>query len=202
MEACSARDRAISFVKAGLRWRTEFGQTRGTPEPDPASSKTSASKTRSCRLPGSGRRARNARSPASRPRRRLLLWLPRVAKLHIRAPSDRTVALLVAEPGEAIVPRQPLMTLEKAGQRWASFNLREDQLNDLGIASRVELIPASGDAVIHARIDEIVPRGEFATWRAARAVGDHDLNTFLIRADPVERAESLQPGMTVLLPRQ
>jgi len=126
----------------------------------------------------------------------------RVAKLHIRAPWDGTVTLLVAEPGEAIIPAQPLMTLQKAAQRWTSFNLREDQFDDLRIGSSVELIPASGNALINARIDEIVPRGEFATWRAARAVGDYDLNTFLIRADPVGDTEMLQPGMSVWLHRQ
>ena len=109
---------------------------------------------------------------------------------------------LVAEPGEAIIPTQPLMTLQKAAQRWTSFNLREDQFDDLRIGSGVELIPASGNALINARIDEIVPRGEFATWRAARAVGDYDLNTFLIRADPVGDTEMLQPGMSVWLHRQ
>jgi len=124
----------------------------------------------------------------------------RVAKLRITAPSDGTVALLVAEPGEAIVPGQPLMTLQKVGKRWASFNLREDQLDELRIGSRVELMPASATAPINAQIDEIVPRGEFATWRAARAVGDHDLNTFALRADPVGPAsEALQPGMSVWL---
>jgi hypothetical protein len=38
-----------------------------------------------------------------------------------------------------------------------------------------------------------------ATWRAARAVGDYDLNTFVIRADPVGSVAGLQPGMTVWL---
>ena len=126
----------------------------------------------------------------------------RVAKLRIGAPSDGTVALVVAEPGEAIVPGQPLVTLQKAGRRWASFNLREDQLDDLRIGWRVKLVPAGGSPSIEARIDEIIPRGEFATWRAARAVGDYDLNTFLIRADPIGGAESLQPGMTVWFHRQ
>ena len=42
----------------------------------------------------------------------------RVAKLRVSAPADGAVALLVAEPGEAIVPGQPLMTLHEAGQRW------------------------------------------------------------------------------------
>jgi len=47
-------------------------------------------------------------------------------------------------------------------------------------------MPAGGSAPIAAQIDEIAPRGEFATWRVARAVGDHDLNTFALRADAVD----------------
>ena len=91
------------------------------------------------------------------------------------------------------------MTLQKAGQRWASFNLREDQLNDLSIGSPVELTSADHNTVIKAHVDEIVPRGEFATWRAARAVGDYDLNTLLIRADPPGHAEAFRRGMSVWL---
>jgi HlyD family secretion protein len=123
----------------------------------------------------------------------------RVAKLRVYAPADGAVALLVAEPGEAIVPGQPLMTLHKAGEHWASFNLREDRLDGLAIGVPLQLVTADDSAPIVARLDEIVPRGEFATWRAARAVGDYDLNTFVIRADPVGPAADLQPGMTVWL---
>jgi HlyD family secretion protein len=124
----------------------------------------------------------------------------RVAKLRIRAPSDGTIALIVAEPGEAIVPNQPVMTFEVAGRRWASFNLREDQFGDLQIGKDVDLLSAGGNDHVGARVTEIVPRGEFATWRAARVVGDHDLNTFLLRIDPVGSSSTeLQPGMTVWL---
>jgi len=124
----------------------------------------------------------------------------RVAKLRIFAPSDGTVALIVAEPGEAVVPGEPVMTLEAAGRRWASFNLREDQLGELRLGAAVELLPPGASVGIEARITELVARGEFAVWRAARVVGDHDLNTFLLRADAAPDAGSeLQPGMTVWL---
>ena len=33
----------------------------------------------------------------------------------------------------------------------------------------------------------------------ARAVGDHDLNSFRLRLDPLAATEGLQPGMTVWL---
>jgi len=124
----------------------------------------------------------------------------RVAKLRIRASADGAVALIVAEPGEAIIPGQPVMTLEANGRRWASFNVREDQFGDLRIGSGVELTAAGGNDRVGARVTEILPRGEFATWRAARVVGDHDLNTFLLRIDPVGLSPTgLQPGMTVWL---
>ena len=73
------------------------------------------------------------------------------------------------------------------------FNLREDQFGSLQIGSPVELVSADGRNGLAARVTEIVARGEFATWRAAQSVGDHDLNTFLIRADLVEPAASLRP---------
>ena len=126
----------------------------------------------------------------------------RVAKLRVRASADGAVALVVAEPGEAIMPGQPVMTLEANGRRWASFNVREDQFGDLRIGSGVELTAAGGNDRVGARVTEILPRGEFATWRAARVVGDHDLNTFLVRADPVAGKNGLQPGMTVWLDRR
>jgi HlyD family secretion protein len=121
----------------------------------------------------------------------------RVAKLRVSAQSDGIVALLVAEPGEAIVPGQPVMTLQATGKRWASFNVREDQLGDVRIGSPVELIPDNGAGPINAKVDELTPRGEFATWRAARAVGDYDLNTFLIRVDADSAPDGLESGMTV-----
>jgi HlyD family secretion protein len=70
----------------------------------------------------------------------------RVAKLRIRAPAEGTVALLVAEPGEAVIPGQPIMTLEAAARRWASFNLR-----GLRIGSPIELLPLGGAKRIAAR---------------------------------------------------
>jgi multidrug resistance efflux pump len=124
----------------------------------------------------------------------------RLAKLKVRAPADGVVKLIVAEPGEAIVPGQPVMTLEAAGRQWVSANVREDQFGDLRLGSRIRLQPAPGGDSIEGRVTEIVPRGEFATWRAARVVGDHDLNTFLVRVDPItDTAGALQPGMSVWL---
>ncbi len=119
-----------------------------------------------------------------------------LAKTTLTSPVDGVARLLVAEPGEAISPGQPVLTLTVAGDRWFTFTIREDRLQGLTIGSKVTLRTAAGDRV-EAKATELRPLGEFAVWRAARAVGDHDINNFLLRADPIGPTPNLEPGMTV-----
>ena len=119
-----------------------------------------------------------------------------LAKTTLTSPVDGVARLLVAEPGEAISPGQPVLTLAVAGDRWFTFTIREDRLRGVTIGSKLALRTAAGDR-FEAKVTELRPLGEFAVWRAARAVGDHDLNSFLLRADPIGPTPKLEPGMTV-----
>jgi HlyD family secretion protein len=119
-----------------------------------------------------------------------------LAKTTLVAPVDGVVRLLVAELGEAISPGQPVMTLGVGHERWFTFTIREDRLSGIAIGSPLTLVTAKGER-IETHVTELRPLGEFAVWRAARAVGDHDINSFLVRADPVGEARSVEPGMSV-----
>src|ERR1700735_814743 len=119
-----------------------------------------------------------------------------LAKTTLTSPVDGIARLLVAERGEAISPGQPVLTLGVAGDRWFTFTIREERLPGLTMGSKVALRTAAGDR-LEAKVTELRPLGEFAVWRAARAVGDHDINSFLLRADPVGPTPKLDPGMTV-----
>lgn len=121
-------------------------------------------------------------------------------KTKLVAPVDGSVGLLVAAPGEVISPGQSIMTLEAGRERWFTFTIREDRLGDIAIGAPLALRTVKGDR-IEARVTELRPLGEFAVWRAARAVGDHDINSFLVRADPLVQTTALEPGMTVWLDR-
>jgi HlyD family secretion protein len=120
----------------------------------------------------------------------------KLAKTILVAPTDGVVGIIVAELGEAISPGQAVMTLAEGGERWFTFTIREDQLGEIAIGKPLLLTTAKGDR-IEARVTELRPLGEFAVWRAARAVGDHDVNSFLVRADPLKAVDGLEPGMTV-----
>lgn len=124
----------------------------------------------------------------------------KLAKTTLVAPVDGVVGLLVAEPGEAISPGEPVMTLEVGHERWFTFTIREDLLAGIDIGAPLQLTNARGER-IETRVSELRPLGEFAVWRAARAVGDHDINSFLVRADPSNETGGLEPGMTVWIDR-
>jgi HlyD family secretion protein len=120
----------------------------------------------------------------------------RLAKTVLTAPVDGIVRVIVAEPGEAVVPGRPVLTLEADRDYWFSFVLREDRLQGVTVGAVLELATPKGEP-FDARVSEVRGLGEFATWRAARAVGDHDLNSFAVRADPLSQQSGLAPGMTV-----
>src|SRR4029450_13281695 len=107
--------------------------------------------------------------------------------------------VLVAKPGEIVPVGKPVLTLYVGSERWFAFTLREDSLGTLTVGSDVTLTTDDGRRIA-AKVNNLRPLAEFATWRAARAVGDHDLNSFRLRLDPVEaKDDGLQPGMTVWL---
>jgi len=120
-------------------------------------------------------------------------------KTRLLAPVDGTVGILVAELGEIVPVGKPVLMLDVGTARWFAFTVREDALKQLTVGSDVTLTTDDGRRIA-ARVTELRPLGEFATWRAARAVGDHDLNSFRLRLDPLAATDGLQPGMTVWLP--
>jgi HlyD family secretion protein len=121
----------------------------------------------------------------------------RLEKLQLRAPVDGVVQTVVAELGEATVPGRTVLTIAATAQPWFSFNIREDALRGLDIGTPLMLTASGNGGLIPAKVTELRRLGDFATWRAARAVGDHDLNTFAVRADPSAPIDGLEPGMTV-----
>jgi HlyD family secretion protein len=125
----------------------------------------------------------------------------RAAKMLLRAPVAGTIAIEVAEPGEAVVPGEPVLTMVPEHGIWFGFNLREDRLHDLAIGAVVPVRTGNNAAAVNAKLVELRDLGEFAVWRAARATGDHDLNTFFLRIDPVAAAPDMAPGQTVWLAR-
>ena len=123
----------------------------------------------------------------------------RAAKMLLRAPSSGVIAILAAEIGEAVVAGASVLTMVPDNGLWFGFNLREDALRGLAMGSTIPVRAAAQAEPISAKVVEMRNWGEFAAWRAARATGDHDLNTFFVRLDPAVPTPNWEPGQTVWL---
>ncbi|HEX4572250.1 MAG TPA: biotin/lipoyl-binding protein [Dongiaceae bacterium] len=121
----------------------------------------------------------------------------RFEKLQLKSPVNGVVEVVVATPGEATVPGRTVLTIADAEEPWFAFNIREDELKGFDIGADLDLIGGADGKHLRAKVTEMRRLGDFATWRAARAAGDHDLNTLYIRADPIGQVSQLEPGMTV-----
>jgi len=125
----------------------------------------------------------------------------RLRKTVVYAPADGTVRIVAAEVGEAVRAGQTIATVEADGQSWSSFNVREDRLHGITVGSAVDIQVAGQRGSLPGVVTEIAAIGQFATWQAERAVGDHDRNTLRVRVEPRADTGKLDPGMTVWLVR-
>jgi HlyD family secretion protein len=123
----------------------------------------------------------------------------RLRKTALNAPADGVVRVVAAEVGEAIRAGQTIITIEDVTQPWLSFNVREDRLGGMTIGSAVEVNLAGESAPLPGVVTEISSIGQFATWQAERAVGDHDRNTLRLRVELRAHSSKIEPGMTVWL---
>jgi HlyD family secretion protein len=126
----------------------------------------------------------------------------RAAKMLLRAPAAGTIGVVAPELGEDVIPGETVLTLVPDGGEWLGFNMREDAPGDApggDYAIGASVSVSTAGSRFSGRLTELRNWGEFAAWRAARAKGDHDLNTFFVRVDPEQPPPSLSPGQTVWL---
>jgi HlyD family secretion protein len=124
-----------------------------------------------------------------------------LGKTVLRSPVDGVVSVVVAETGENVRAGQPVLAISANGKQWLSFNAREDFLRGLTLGTEVQVTREGTSGTKRAVVTELRPLGNFATWQAERAVGDHDRNTLRLRLDPQDGTTGLQPGMTVWIIR-
>lgn len=118
---------------------------------------------------------------------------------YLTAPCDGQVDQIYPQVGELVSLGAPLMSVLRVDDKWVTFNVREEELNNLKIGQEVEVtVPALDKRKVKTRIYYIRDLGTYATWRATKATGEWDSRTFEVKARPLEDVPDLRPGMTVL----
>lgn len=118
---------------------------------------------------------------------------------YLVAPCDGTIDQIYPEVSELVAMGAPIMSVLKMDDRWVTFNVREELLNDLTMGKSIKVkVPALGMKEIDVKIYYIRDMGSYAAWEATKTTGDWSSRTFQIKARPTENVPNLRPGMTVI----
>ena len=118
---------------------------------------------------------------------------------YLVAPCDGQIDQFYPEVSELVMLGAPIMNLLKTDDKWVTFNVREDLLNDMPLGGEIEvMIPALDKKKVKAKIYYSRDLGSYATWQATKSTGQWDSKTFEIKARTLEAIPELRPGMTVV----
>ena len=118
---------------------------------------------------------------------------------YLTAPCDGQIDVVYPHVGELVSLGAPIMSLLKIQDKWITFNVREEYLQDMTLGKEIEvMIPALGRKETKAKIYYIRDLVSYATWHATKTTGDWDSKTFEVKARPTEQLPDLRPGMTVI----
>ncbi len=118
---------------------------------------------------------------------------------YLIAPCDGQIDEIYPEVGELVSLGAPIMSLLKVSDKWVTFNVREDYLNQMKLGNKLKvMIPALDKMETDVEIYYIRDMGSYATWRATKATGEWDSRTFEVKARPLDTIADLRPGMTVI----
>jgi HlyD family secretion protein len=118
---------------------------------------------------------------------------------YLLSPCNGIVDEIYPQQGELVALGAPIMSVLRGDDRWITFNVREELLNDLPLGKEIDVvIPALGEMETKAQVYYVRDMGDYAVWRATKATGEWDSRTFKIKARPIAVLPNLRPGMSVI----
>ena len=118
---------------------------------------------------------------------------------YLLSPCNGIVDEIYPQQGELVALGAPIMSVLRGDDRWITFNVREELLNDLPLGKEIYVVmPALGEMETKAQVYYVRDMGDYAVWRATKATGEWDSRTFKIKARPLEQLPNLRPGMSVI----
>lgn len=115
------------------------------------------------------------------------------------AQMEGEVSEVYPKVGELVGTGSPIMSISVMSDLWGTFNVREDQLNGMGMDKTFTAYVPAFNKDIKMKVYYMKDQGSYAVWKATKANGKYDLKTFEVKARPVDKLEGLRPGMSLVV---
>ncbi|MBQ5403999.1 MAG: biotin/lipoyl-binding protein [Bacteroidales bacterium] len=117
------------------------------------------------------------------------------------ASADGEITEIYPEIGELVGTGSPIMNISKTDDYWFVFSVREDYLPGIKINDQKKVFIPALNKEVDVKITRMKNVGNFAAWKATKALDKYDLKTFEIQAKPLNQNEvdGLCIGMSAIL---
>lgn len=115
------------------------------------------------------------------------------------ASADGMVTEIFPQVGELVGTGAPIMNVALTDKVWFTFNVREDKLPGIQVGRDCEVFVPALDKTLKAKVSRVKNVGNFAAWKATKALDGVDLKVFEVRVTPTEPAEGILSGMSGVL---
>ena len=117
------------------------------------------------------------------------------------ATDDGEITEIYPELGELVGTGSPIMNISKTNDYWFVFSVREDFLPGIKVNDQKQVYVPALDKTIDVKISRMKNVGNFAAWKATKALDKYDLKTFEVQAKPLNQneLEGICIGMSAVL---
>ncbi len=119
-----------------------------------------------------------------------------VSETVLTAAADGMVTEIFPHVGELVGSGAPVMNVAMVDKVWFTFNVREDKLQRFSNGKICHIFVPGINKTVKAKVTRIKNVGNFAAWKATKALDGIDLKVFEVRITPTEKVEGIVSGMS------
>lgn len=122
-----------------------------------------------------------------------------IAETYLISPIDGRISDRFPNVGELVGTGAPIMNVMNLSDKWATFNVREDRLENFKIGETVTAFVPALNKEVKLKIYYMKDLGSYAAWKATKSTGGYDRKTFEVRGRFVENQPEILPGMSLII---
>ena len=125
-----------------------------------------------------------------------------VSETVLTAAADGMVTEIFPHVGELVGSGAPIMNVAMVDKVWFTFNVREDKLQQFSNGKICNIFVPGINKTVKAKVTRIKNVGNFAAWKATKALDGIDLKVFEVRITPTEKVEGIVSGMSGVIGKE
>lgn len=125
-----------------------------------------------------------------------------VSETVLTAAADGMVTEIFPHVGELVGSGAPVMNVAMVDKVWFTFNVREDKLQRFSNGKICNIFVPGINKTVKAKVTRIKNVGNFAAWKATKALDGIDLKVFEVRITPTDKVEGIISGMSGVIGKE